>query len=306
MNTQAGNSPSAQGADNKNILSISNLKHIYPNGVKALDGLDLNIPYGMYGLLGPNGAGKSSFMRILATLQQPTSGQILFENTDILKDPAQIRKVLGYLPQEFGVYPGVSAEKLLNHIAVLKGIGPSSLRMDQIHNVLQKTNLFDVRNRKVSTFSGGMKQRFGIAQALLGNPRLLIIDEPTSGLDPAERSRFHDLLAEIGEEIVIILSTHILEDVAQLCPRLAIMMNGRVVAEGETSSLVSSLQGRIWSKPVSREELADLKQSMNVLSTRHKEGKIIAHVLGDQIPAKGFRLEDADLQDFYLTKINAA
>jgi ABC-type multidrug transport system ATPase subunit len=281
------------------ILKIANLTHVYSGQIRALDNISLNIPYGMYGLLGPNGAGKSTLMRIIATLQKPTAGQILFEGDDILKEPAKIRQVLGYLPQEFGVYPRISAEALLDHIAVLKGVGPAALRREQIRELLHRTNLYDVRDRKVASFSGGMRQRFGIAQALLGAPRILIADEPTAGLDPAERARFHDLLSEIGEKIVIMLSTHILEDVAKLCSRLAILFEGRLVAEGETSALVAGLRGRVWQKEISRAELAELKTSVKLLSVRYHEGRAYAHILSDQAPGDGFQPIDGDLQDLY-------
>jgi ABC-2 type transport system ATP-binding protein len=281
------------------ILKIENLTHIYSGRVRALDNVNLNIPYGMYGLLGPNGAGKSTLMRVIATLQSPTSGHIRFKGTDVLKEPAKIRQVLGYLPQEFGVYPRISAEALLEHIAVLKGVGPATVRREQVRELLHRTNLYDVRDRRVASFSGGMRQRFGIAQALLGAPRFLIADEPTAGLDPAERARFHDLLSEIGEKIVIILSTHILEDVAKLCSRLAILFQGRVVAEGETSALVSGLRGRVWQKEVSRAELEELKQSAKLLSIRYHQGLTFAHILGDGRPGEGFQPIDGDLQDLY-------
>ena len=281
------------------VLQIANLTHVYSGGVRALDDVSLSIPHGMYGLLGPNGAGKSTLMRIVATLQRPSAGQVLFEGSDIVKQPAIIREALGYLPQEFGVYPRLSAEALLDHIAVLKRIGPAASRREQIRAVLDKTNLSDVRTREVSRFSGGMRQRFGIAQALLGEPRLLIVDEPTAGLDPAERARFHDLLAEIGEKVVVILSTHILDDVAKLCPRLAILLGGRVVAQGEISALAAGLNGRIWRKSVSRAELNEMRAAMRVVSLRYLEGRTIVHVLSDMSPAEGFELIEGDLQDLY-------
>lgn len=281
------------------VLEIANLTHVYSGGIRALDDVNLSIPHGMYGLLGPNGAGKSTLMRIIATLQRPSSGQVRFEGADVVKVPAVIRQALGYLPQEFGVYPKLSAEALLDHIAVLKRIGPAAARREQIHAVLHKTNLFEVRNREVARFSGGMRQRFGIAQALLGDPHLLIVDEPTAGLDPAERARFHDLMAEIGENIVVILSTHILDDVAKLCPRLAILLGGRVVAQGEISALVATLHGRIWRKSVSRAELGELRDAMRVVSIRYFEGRTTVHVMSDGSPAEGFELIEGDLQDLY-------
>jgi ABC-2 type transport system ATP-binding protein len=281
------------------VLQITNLTHVYAGGVRALDDVSLSIPYGMYGLLGPNGAGKSTLMRIIATLQRPSAGQVLFDGADVIREPAVIRRVLGYLPQEFGVYPRLSAEALLDHIAVLKGIGPAAARREQIQAILYKTNLYDVRQRQVARFSGGMRQRFGIAQALLGDPRLLIADEPTAGLDPAERARFHDLLTEIGENIVVILSTHILDDVAKLCPRLAILLNGRVVEQGETPALVAGLHGRIWRKSVSRSELSAMRQALQVVSIRYVEGRTTVHVLSDTSPGEGFELIGGDLQDLY-------
>jgi len=281
------------------VLQIANLTHVYSGGVRALDDVSLSIPHGMYGLLGPNGAGKSTLMRIIATLQRPSAGQVLFEGSDVVKQPGIIREALGYLPQEFGVYPKISAEALLDHIAVLKRIGPAPRRREQIRAVLEKTNLSDVRSREVSRFSGGMRQRFGIAQALLGDPHLLIVDEPTAGLDPAERARFHDLLAEIGENIVVLLSTHILDDVAKLCPRLAILVGGRVVAQGEISALAAGLHGRIWRKSVARAELNEMRSAMRVVSLRYQEGRTIVHVLSDTSPAEGFELIEGDLQDLY-------
>jgi len=288
-----------EAAASPTVLQITDLSHVYSGRVRALDDVSLSIPQGMYGLLGPNGAGKSTLMRIIATLQRPSSGQVLFEGADVVKQPGAIRQALGYLPQEFGVYPRLSAEALLDHIAVLKCIGPAASRREQIHAVLKKTNLSDVRNREVARFSGGMRQRFGIAQALLGNPRLLIVDEPTAGLDPAERARFHDLLAEIGENIVVILSTHILDDVAKLCPRLAILVGGRVVAQGEIAALTAGLHGRIWRKSVSRAELNEMRDAMRVVSLRYLEGRTIVHVLSDTSPAEGFDLIEGDLQDLY-------
>ncbi len=292
--------PEIQPASPGVILEIENLTHVYSGGIRALDNISLDIPYGMFGLLGPNGAGKSTLMRIIATLQRPSAGRVLFEGIDVLKQPRRIRQMLGYLPQEFGVYPRISAEALLDHIAVLKGIGPASARREQVHGLLRKTNLYDVRQRRVASFSGGMRQRFGIAQALLGAPRFLIVDEPTAGLDPAERARFHDLLAEIGENIVIILSTHILEDVAKLCSRLAILFDGRVITQGETSALVTGLHGRIWRKLVSRAELSELRESLRVVSTRYHEGQTAVHVLSDAgPPGAGFEPIPGDLQDLY-------
>jgi ABC-type multidrug transport system ATPase subunit len=285
------------------VLQIRDLSHTYGNGVKALVGVNLNIPHGMYGLLGPNGAGKSTLMRILATLQQPTAGKVSFDGIDILKEPMKLRAMLGYLPQDFGVYRRVTAEDLLDHIAVLKGIGPKAARRQEVEALLQLTNLHDARKRWVSTYSGGMRQRFGIAQALLGNPRLIIVDEPTAGLDPAERIRFHDLLAEIGEKAVVILSTHILEDVAELCQNMAIIVAGKVVVEGSPTSLVAKLAGRLWRKAVTREEVTALRKRLNVISTRYLDGHTVAFVLSDERPGPDFDQAGGDLHDVYFATV---
>jgi ABC-2 type transport system ATP-binding protein len=292
-------SPPTSTIDRQDILTIDGLSHVYSNGVKALDGITLGIPRGLYGLLGPNGAGKSTLMRIIATLQQPTEGRVIFDGIDALTDPMRLRLMLGYLPQDFGVYPRISAERLLDHLAVLKGIGPARARREEVDALLHQTNLYDARKRAVASFSGGMRQRFGIAQALLGNPKLIIVDEPTAGLDPAERVRFHDLLAEIGENAVVILSTHILEDVGELCKRMAIIVGGRLVAEGTPNSLVANLEGRLWRKPVAREEVAALRQHFNVISTRYLHGRTVAFVLSDQRPSADFEPVGGDLQDVY-------
>src|SRR6201996_6735202 len=238
------------------MLQIDDLTHVYPNGVKALDNVTLTIPFGMYGLLGPNGAGKSTLMRSIATLQTPTSGQIRFDDIDVIKNPEALRRVLGYLPQDFGVYPRVSAYDMLNHMAVLKGISDGKARKAEVERLLEQTNLYGVRTKALAGFSGGMRQRFGIAQALLGGPRLIIVDEPTAGLDPEERNRFLNLLAEIGENVVVILSTHIVEDVADLCPQMAIIAGGRIVRTGAPGALIDSLKGRVWRKTIDKADLA--------------------------------------------------
>jgi len=287
----------------EDVLQITDLVHTYGNGVRALAGVTLSIPHGMYGLLGPNGAGKSTLMRILATLQQPTSGRVIFDGINVLTEPMRLRSTLGYLPQDFGVYRRVSAEDLLDHIAVLKGIGPTQARREEVRALLQQTNLYEARNRAVSSFSGGMRQRFGIAQALLGNPRLIIVDEPTAGLDPAERIRFHDLLSEIGEKAVVILSTHILEDVAELCKRMAIIVAGRVVVEGSPTSLVAKLSGRLWRKSVDRNEIAELRRRCNVISTRYLDGGTVAFVLSDERPGADFEPAGGDLHDVYFATV---
>jgi ABC-2 type transport system ATP-binding protein len=285
------------------LLQIEDLVHTYRNGVQALAGVSLRIPRGMFGLLGPNGAGKSTLMRIIATLQQPTAGRAIFDGIDILTEPMRLRATLGYLPQDFGVYPRISAEHLLDHIAVLKGIGPKKVRQEEVHALLQQTNLYEARKRAVASFSGGMRRRFGIAQALLGKPRLIIVDEPTAGLDPAERVRFHDLLAEIGEKAVVILSTHILEDVGELCKRMAIIIAGRVVAEGSPTSLVAELNGRLWQKPVAPDEIDDLRRRCNVISTRYRDRQTFACVLSDERPSPDFEPVGGDLKDVYFATI---
>ena len=295
--------PNAAAAPSADVLQLRNLTHTYGNGVKALTNVSLDIPRGMYGLLGPNGAGKSTLMRSIATLQKPTSGSITFEGIDVLAEPMRLRATLGYLPQDFGVYPRVNAEDLLDHIAVLKGIGPVEARREEVMALLQLTNLYEARKRAVASYSGGMRQRFGIAQALLGNPRLIIVDEPTAGLDPAERVRFHDLLAEIGEKAVVILSTHILEDVAELCKRMAIIAAGRVVVEGSPDSLVAKLSGRLWRKAVDRGQLAELRRHHNVISTRYLNGTTVAFVLSDGRPGPDFDQAGGDLQDVYFATV---
>jgi ABC-2 type transport system ATP-binding protein len=236
---------------------------------------------------------------VIATLQHPTAGSVHFDGFDVLAEPQRLRRTLGYLPQEFGVYPRISAAALLDHIAVLKGLGPASARQEQITALLKLTNLYEARNKAVASYSGGMRRRFGIAQAMLGDPKLVIVDEPTAGLDPAERARFHDLLAEISEDTVVILSTHVLDDVARLCPRLAIMLNGRVVAAGEAANLVAELSGRLWRKAVTRAEAEELRTSLQVLTTRYVDGRSVVHVLSDGAPGAGFEPVNGDLQDVY-------
>ena len=285
---EPGSPSPASAAGSAPRLQIRNLRHTYANGVQALAGVDLDVPRGMYGLLGPNGAGKSTLMRIVATLQQPTAGSVTFDGADIIADPFAIRRVLGYLPQEFGVYPRISAADLLDHLAVLKGVGPAKVRREQVDALLEQTNLYDARKRAVSTYSGGMRQRFGIAQALLGNPQIIIVDEPTAGLDPTERHRFHEVLSEIGATVAVILSTHLLDDVSRLCSRAAILFGGRVVADGELSSLVATLHGRVWRKTVPRGEVETYRRDFNVLSTRYTEATAVVHVLGSENPGAGF------------------
>ena len=284
-------------------LKIENLSKCYQNGVKALDNVSLSISNGMFGLLGPNGAGKSSLMRTLATLQLPDSGMITFDEIDIVKNPQEMRKQLGYLPQDFGVYPKISAVELLNHIAILKGLQDKSQRKEQVQSLLQQTNLYDVRKRSVSTFSGGMRQRFGIAQALLGNPQLIIVDEPTAGLDPLERNRFHDLLNEIGEQRVVMLSTHIVEDVNDLCPEMAVLAGGRLILQGKPADLTSKLNGKVWRKQIEKVELKEQIANYDVISTRIVAGKIQVFVLADQQPTAGFEPFYPGLEEVYFSAL---
>jgi ABC-2 type transport system ATP-binding protein len=285
------------------MLIIENLTHVYGNGVRALDEVSLTIPRGMYGLLGPNGAGKSTLMRTIATLQAPTSGHIRFGDIDVLKDPEALRRVLGYLPQDFGVYPRVSAYDMLDHMAVLKGVAGRKERKDTVESLLAQVNLWNVRNKAIAGFSGGMRQRFGIAQALIGDPRLIIVDEPTAGLDPEERNRFLNLLAEIGENVVVILSTHIVEDVSDLCPAMAIICDGRIVREGAPADLIRQLDGRIWKKTIDKAELEDARKAHQVISTRLLGGRTIIHVLADQDPGAGFAPVTGGLEDVYFSTL---
>ncbi|MHC4380308.1 MAG: ABC transporter ATP-binding protein [Planctomycetota bacterium] len=285
------------------MLTIQGLTKTYSNGTRALDHVDLEIPKGMFGLLGPNGAGKSSLMRTIATLQRPDSGSLQFEDIDILADPHATRSILGYLPQEFGVYPHVSAEALLNHLAVLKGLDHRGHRRECVQALLHKTNLWDHRRKAVSGFSGGMRQRFGVAQALLGDPRLLIVDEPTAGLDPAERQRFLDLICEVGEQVAVIFSTHLVEDVRELCPNMAILDQGRVLLSGKPKACIAELQGRIWHRACEGEELQELREHHHVISTKRRAGKTVLHVLAVSAPA-GFEATDPDLDDVYFAALH--
>ena len=284
-------------------LTITNLSKTYPNGTQALKNVTLDIPNGMFGLLGPNGAGKSSLMRTIATLQDADTGSIMLDDIDVLRDKEAVRRVLGYLPQEFGVYPSVSAEELLDHFATLKGIANGRERKEMVAALLHQTNLYDVRKKHVGGYSGGMKQRFGIAQALLGNPRLIIVDEPTAGLDPAERNRFHNLLSEIGENLVVILSTHIVSDVADLCRHMAIINKGEVLLTGDPVSVMSNLKGRIWKKLIEKAELPALQASQQVISSRLFAGKTVVHILADSAPDSGFEAVNPDLEDVYFSEI---
>lgn len=289
-----------------NQLTIQNVTKTYPNGVEALKGVSLEIPTGMFGLLGPNGAGKSTLMRTIATLQEPDSGSITFNGFDVLREKDAIRRILGYLPQEFGIYPKVSAEVMLNHFAVLKGIHDARERKETVAALLHQTNLYEVRKQRLGTFSGGMKQRFGIAQALLGDPKLIIVDEPTAGLDPGERVRFHNLLSEIGENIVVILSTHIVDDVSDLCSRMAIISHGRVLLSGDPMKTIADLRGKIWRKFVAKQHLGDYEKEFAVISKRLIAGKTVIHVLADGQPDSSFEVVDANLEDVYFSTLNRA
>jgi ABC-2 type transport system ATP-binding protein len=286
-------------------LTITGLSKTYPNGVKALKNLSLSIGNSMFGLVGPNGAGKSSLMRTVATLQEADSGSISLDGIDVLRQKDEVRRILGYLPQEFGVYPKISALDMLNHLAVMKGINSASERKETIEALLQQTNLWDVRKKALSTFSGGMKQRFGIAQALLGNPRLIIVDEPTAGLDPAERNRFLNLLSSLGSDRTVILSTHIVDDVQQLCPRMAIIASGELLLEGAPNDALAALEGKIWSKVVSREdELRTIEKQFQVISTHLVGGQHEIRVYSDTAPGDGFRPVDSGLEDVYFLNLS--
>jgi ABC-type multidrug transport system ATPase subunit len=286
------------------MLTLTHVTHIYPNGTKALDDVSLNVPTGMFGLLGPNGAGKSTLMRCIATLQTPSEGGIQFGDIDVLRAPEKLRATLGYLPQDFGVYPRVSAYDLLDHLAVLKGIADKGARKDTLETLLAQVNLWDVRKKAVAGFSGGMRQRFGVAQALIGNPSLIIVDEPTAGLDPEERNRFNNLLVKIGENVVVILSTHIVEDVADLCPRMAIISGGRIVQSGAPLELTRALQGRVWRRAVPSDALARYQSEMNVISNRLRGGQTIIHVLADNVPEAGFEAVEGSLEDLYFATLS--
>lgn len=286
-----------------NTLKIENLTKTYSNGVKAINGINIEITNGMFGLLGANGAGKSSLMRTIASLQEPTSGTITFNGENIVETPEKIRKCLGYLPQEFGVYPKISAEKLLNHLAILKGVINKNERKEQVTALLQQVNLYKHRKKAVYTFSGGMRQRFGIAQALLGNPQIIIVDEPTAGLDPEESNRFLNLLSEIGENVIVILSTHIVEDVKNLCPKMAILSNGQIISEGNPKTLVASIENKIWSKIIRKADIESYKKVFKVISTKLVSGDTQVRVLSDFKPETGFQPITPNLEDFYFATL---
>ena len=285
------------------MLAIQNLTKTYPNGVKALDGVSLTIPEGMYGLLGPNGAGKTSLMRTVATLQEPDAGTIRLGEIDVLRQKDEVRRRLGYLPQDFGVYPRISAQDMLSHIALLKGITSSGERKDVVEAMLRRCNLYEVRKKSLTTFSGGMRQRFGIAQALIGNPQLLIVDEPTAGLDPGERNRFYNLLAEVGENVVVILSTHIVEDVMDMCSRMAILHLGKVLFEGQPADAIAQLRDRVWRRSIAKSELPDYERRYQVISSKLAAGRPVLHILCAQTPGDGFLPASPDLEDVFFTKI---
>jgi ABC-2 type transport system ATP-binding protein len=286
-------------------LTINNLSKTYPNGVKALKNLSLSIGNSMFGLVGPNGAGKSSLMRTIATLQDPDSGTITLDGIDVLRQKDQVRRILGYLPQEFGVYPKISAQDMLHHLAVMKGMTSSGERKERVDALLQQTNLWDVRKKALSTYSGGMKQRFGIAQALLGNPRLIIVDEPTAGLDPAERNRFLNLLSSLGSDRTVILSTHIVDDVRQLCPRMAIIASGELLLEGAPNDTLAALRGKIWSKVVATEdEVRAIEAQLHVISTHLVGGQHEIRVHAEASPGNGFVAVESDLEDVYFLNLS--
>lgn len=284
-------------------LTISNVSKTYANGLKALTDVNLTIAPGMFGLLGPNGAGKSTLMRTIATLQDPDTGSIMLGDIDVVKQKEELRKVLGYLPQDFGFYPKVNAEDMLHHFAVLKGINNKSERKAICDALLHQTNLFDARKRNLSEYSGGMRQRFGIAQALLGNPKLIIVDEPTAGLDPAERNRFHNILSDLGENIIVILSTHIVEDIKNLCPRMVIMNRGQVLLDGKPSDTIEQMRNTIWKLMIDKNDLNAYKEKYKIISAKVVDGKVLIHVKSDTMPDAAFSVVEPDLEDVYFSNI---
>jgi ABC-type multidrug transport system ATPase subunit len=284
-------------------LKIVGLSKTYANDVRALNDVSLTIPHGMYGLLGPNGAGKSTLMRTIATLQEADSGSVRLGEIDVLKQKDEVRKRLGYLPQEFGVYPRISAQDMLDHLAILKGICGSKQRKELVGAVLKRCNLYDLRKKSLTSFSGGMRQRFGIAQALIGNPQLLIVDEPTAGLDPGERNRFYNLLAEVGEQVIVILSTHIVEDVTDLCTKMAIIHEGRVLYEGKPDDAVAQLKDRVWQRSIAKADLPGYELRYRVISNRLVGGRPHLHVLSAQSPEDGFAPSVPDLEDVFFARI---
>jgi ABC-type multidrug transport system ATPase subunit len=287
-------------------LRIENLSKTYSNGVHALKNVTLTIPSGMFGLLGPNGAGKSSLMRTIATLQEADSGSVFLDDLDVLKNKQEVRKVLGYLPQDFGVYPKDSAEALLDHFAMLKGVSNAKERKEMVDALLNQTNLWQARKRSLGTYSGGMKQRFGIAQALLGNPKLIIVDEPTAGLDPEERNRFHNLLMEISENFIVILSTHIVDDIKDLCKQMAIINKGEVLLQDSPSNTIKNIEGKIWETRIDKDELPALVNKHHAISKKVSEGKLLVHIYSNTAPAGDFKPVNPDLEDVYFTAITNA
>jgi ABC-type multidrug transport system ATPase subunit len=286
------------------MLSIANLNKTYPNGTQALNDVNLEIGTGMFGLLGPNGAGKSTLMRTIATLQLADSGTITFNDIDVFSAPDELRKILGYLPQDFGVYPKVSAEMMLNHIAKIKGIQNKNERKSYVSDLLNKVNLYKFRKRNLGDYSGGMRQRFGIAQALIGNPRLIIVDEPTAGLDPLERNRFHNLLSELGEDAVVILSTHIVDDVVNLCTNMAVFNEGRIVVQGHPQTLSNTLDNKVFRKKIDKKDIEKYQSEYAVLSTYLRSGNLNVNVYSDSHPGDGFEPVNNNLEDFYFYSIN--
>ena len=284
-------------------LRIDGLTKVYKGGVRALDNVNLTIPLGLYGLLGPNGAGKSTLMRTIATLQEPDSGSIHMGNLDVLHSKTEVRKLLGYLPQDFGVYPRVNAEDMLDHIALLKGITNRKQRREAVHELLHRVNLWEHRRKRLTGYSGGMRQRFGIAQALIGNPSLLIVDEPTAGLDPGERNRFYNLLAEIGDNVIVILSTHIVQDVMELCSNMAIIHLGRVLFAGAPDRAVLSLEGKVWRKSIDRDAVKEYSSRMHVISNKLVAGRPQIHVFSEEMPEPGFLPVAADLEDVFFASL---
>ena len=287
-------------------LKINNLTKTYPNGVKALNNVSIEIENGMFGLLGPNGAGKSSLMRTLATLQEADGGTAMLDDIDIFNNPKELRRNLGYLPQEFGVYPRITAKQLLDHMCILKGITNSGERKELVNYLLDKVNLYDKRNKSVKGFSGGMKQRVGIAQALIGNPKLIIVDEPTAGLDPGERNRFYNLLAEVGKEVIVILSTHIVDDVRELCTKMAVMNAGQIVYQGSPQNAIDELDGKVYQRIVAREELKGFANNYSIISNKMVGGQPLIHVFSETNPDNGFELVKPNLEDVFFSKINTS
>jgi ABC-2 type transport system ATP-binding protein len=284
-------------------LQINNLSKTYANGVRALNDVSLTLNNGMFGLLGPNGAGKSSLMRTIATLQEADAGSIFLDGLDVLKNKTEVRQLLGYLPQEFGVYPKISAERMLDHIAQLKGVGNSAERKELVSALLDNVNLGKDRKKSLGTYSGGMKQRFGIAQALIGNPKLIIVDEPTAGLDPAERNRFYNLLSQLGENTIVILSTHIVEDVSTLCSNFAIICQGEVLYAGQPDAAVSEMEGKIYTKAITKAELSFYQDDFTVISTQLKTGKLHIRIIQDTNPGRDFEPATPNLEDVYFSNI---